>query len=348
MEEEALAVFLALQGQLALQSLGIYADTHAAEFDAPAQGGIPHQQVTIESQESFLVGGAPVIIVGCTQVVLLAVGQLAADAHDEHSPILLTDEVFALLGSLVGIHAQQLLAVDEMYLLGQEVLQLGISLTDVELGAQDGAVDLADNVLEESNGTLLGQYHTLPVPLIDIEAVDIVEFLIGADGIHVGDDTETGVYLIVGQSDSLPLGQTVYHLGYSLVHILDRETDRALHTVQVIIQSQPAQHKQRCSHPAQTEFGAQSTQKKVLYIGLFLQFCLLDGQFGLLQIQQGTIALRFHQFTHLLSSLLPFCFQKTRQNYTFISTLSPYLGRNVNFCLPERSFPHPILPPLWL
>ena len=41
MEEEALAVFLALQSQLALQSLGIYADTHAAELDAPAQGGIP-------------------------------------------------------------------------------------------------------------------------------------------------------------------------------------------------------------------------------------------------------------------------------------------------------------------
>ena len=134
-EVELFAVLLALQSQLALQGLRVHTDTHAAQLHGTVKHRVPHQQVTIEPHESVLIGRTPIVIVGRTQIVLLSVFQFAADADDKHSPILLAYQVFALLGRSVGIKAPQLLAVDKMHLLGKIMLELGISLADIELRA---------------------------------------------------------------------------------------------------------------------------------------------------------------------------------------------------------------------
>ena len=237
MEIQAPAVFLSLQGQLTLKCLLVHSHAHTAEFYASAQDGIPYEQVTIEPLESILVGCTPVIIVGSTQVMFLAIREVASYTHHEHSTIFAADKVLALLGCLVGIHAQEFLAMDEMNLLGQEMLQLRVGLTNKKLGTKDGAVNLTDDMLEEGHCAVLGTNDTLPVPLVHIQAVDIVQFLIGTDGIHVGHNAKSALHVIVGQGDTFPFRQTVYHLGNGLVHILDRETDGALHTIEIIVQS---------------------------------------------------------------------------------------------------------------
>ena len=95
----------------------------------------------------------------------------------------------------------------ELNLLRQEGLQLRIGLTRQVLRTSNGGIDALYHVLQERQRTILLADDGLPVPLVDIQRVQIVQLLIGADGVHVGIDAVARLYLILGQRQTLPFGQ---------------------------------------------------------------------------------------------------------------------------------------------
>ncbi len=234
--------------------------------------------------------------------MFLAVAQLGTDAHDKHGSVLTADGVLALLGRKVRIELAQLLAVDEEDILRQERLDRRISLADHELRTENGAVDFLHDFLQELDVAVLLADHALPVPLVDIERVQVVELLVGTDGIHVGDDAESLANLILGQGHTLPFCQRVYDLGAGLVHVLDGEVDGTFHAVQVIVHSQTAEHEQRRCDAPQTEFARQSGQEEVLDP--------LDGLLSLLQVQCCVIFLGYNQLTHFVCVYIIICVYK--------------------------------------
>ena len=52
----------------------------------------------------------------------------------------------------------------------------------------------------------------LPVPLVDVDGVEVVHLLVAADGVHVGEEALAGVELVALQRQPLPLGQRMHHL----------------------------------------------------------------------------------------------------------------------------------------
>ncbi len=67
--------------------------------------------------------------------------------------------------------------------------------------------------------------------------MQIVKFLIGADGVHVGVKSESRSYAISGQLEPLPLCQTVHHFGSAIAEILYGEIHGAFHSVEIIVDS---------------------------------------------------------------------------------------------------------------
>ena len=140
-----------------------------------------------------------------------------------------------------------------MNLLWQERLQLWIVLASQELGAEDGCIDAANHIFEECDGAITLCNHSLPVPLVNIERMKIIKFLIGTDGVHISIDTIVWLYLIFCQGQALPFSQRVNHLSLCITQILDRESYRALHSIQVVIDTQTLQYEERGGDTAQAQ-----------------------------------------------------------------------------------------------
>ena len=83
--------------------------------------------------------------------------------------------------------------------------------------------------------TVLSRDDSLPVPLVDIERMEIVQLLVGTDGIHIGINAIPRLNLILGKRQTLPFGQRMNDLGLCIAEILDGERHRTLHAIQVII-----------------------------------------------------------------------------------------------------------------
>lgn len=148
------AIFLASELELAEKSLRIDTDAHRRELHGTVENRIPNEQIAIETEETILILGCPVIVVRSAEIMLLAIAKLATNAHDEHGAMLLADGILALLRSHVRVHLTQLLRVDEENVLREERLDGRVRLADIELSAENGAVDLAHNLFQEGDITL--------------------------------------------------------------------------------------------------------------------------------------------------------------------------------------------------
>ena len=62
-----------------------------------------------------------------------------------------------------------------------------------------------------------------PVPLVDVERVDVVKILECADGVHVGIEAVAGGYVIGSEFVTFPFGQRVDHFGFAASHRVDGE-----------------------------------------------------------------------------------------------------------------------------
>ena len=145
--------------------------------------------------------------------------------------------------------------MDEVDFLGQTRFDLGERLISEVFRTADGCIDAAHHILEEGDFTLLGCDDGLPVPLVDIERVEVVQFLVGAYSVHVGIDAVARFDVVLGQRETLPFGQRVHHLGLGVTQVLDGECHGSLHSVEVVVDAETFQHKQRRRDTRQPQFG---------------------------------------------------------------------------------------------
>ena len=172
----------------------------------------------------------------------------------------------------------------------QEGLHLRERLTREVLRAQNGGVDAAHHILQKSERAVALGDDSLPVPLVHIERVEIVELLIGANGVHVGVDAVARLHLVFSQRQALPFGQRVNHLSAGLTHVLDGEGNGALHTVEIVVDTQTLQHKEGGGNTAQTQLRGEILLKEFLD--------LLNAQLGLACAQKGLVNLGLYHFAH--------------------------------------------------
>ena len=106
-------------------------------------------------------------------------------------------------------------------------------------------VDDSDCMLKELIISLISSDNLLPVPLVYIDRVDVVEFLVTPDGVHIGVETAARLSSVSSERHSLPLCKRLYDFNVLFVHILDGELNSSLVTVKVIVESGLRDDKQR-------------------------------------------------------------------------------------------------------
>ena len=178
----------------------------------------------------------------------LAVGEFSSNADDEHRAVFLANLVLPFLRCHVGEHLQEFFAVYEMDVLGEERLDLRVCLADEVFRPPDGVVNSPDDILEVFLCPLLLCDDRLPVPLVHIERVYVVEFLVRPDGVHVGIDAITGFDVVLSEREPLPFSERVHHFRTGIVEVLDGEGDGSLHSVEVVVDAESLQHEKGCCH----------------------------------------------------------------------------------------------------
>ena len=182
--------------------------------------------------------------------------------------------------------------MDKVNLLWQEGLDLRISLTRQILRSADGGIDALHDILQESQRTVFPVNHSLPVPLVHIQRVQVIQLLVRAYRVHICIDAIARLYLILCQRESLPLGQRVHHLSLGIAQILDGEGDGTFHTIQVVVDTKSFQHEQGSRHTSQSQLC-----REVLLEEILNQF---DTLLRLLGVKQRFIHHRFNYLSHII------------------------------------------------
>ena len=84
---------------------------------------------------------------------------------------------------------------------------LGILVPDFVLHMLDDLEDIADSLLKHFVRSFFFVDHHLPVPLVNIDGVQIVHQLIAADRIHIGIQAFMKIEAVFFQRISFPFGE---------------------------------------------------------------------------------------------------------------------------------------------
>ena len=226
----------------------------------------------------------------------LAAPELVADAHDEHRFLVPADGVLPLLGGQVGPGVLQLLGGDEEDVVHQGEVHPRELIAGCAGGLLHRAVDVPDGGHQIFGGALLAGDDLFPVPLVHIDGMQVVQLLVPADGVHVGIQAPARLEAVFAQRPALPLRQGMHHLDVGL-QVPDVKLYRALHAVQVVVETALQGDEQRGGDPLQVERHGQ--------IPLEIVFDHLNSFLGLSYAQAGGIALRQDQLVGCHCSSTP-------------------------------------------
>ena len=98
--------------------------------------------------------------------------------------------------------------------------------------------------LKEIKGAVLGCNDLLPVPLVNVNRVEVVKILVTADSVHIGIYALTRRKTVFFQRESLPLCERMHDLCVS-VDPFYIERHRSFNSVQIIVQSRRRAYVQR-------------------------------------------------------------------------------------------------------
>ena len=273
------------EGQLAVEGFRVHTDAHGGDLQRPVQRFIPEENVAVQ---------IPVVIVGGAAVVGLAGAEKSADLHDAGSLMLPDKGVFPLgTGFQTGIHVFQLLRGDEGDLPAQLGAQLGEADVQAVVGVADGTHDGADDELQEVQIPVFPGNDLLPVPLIDVDGMDVVQRFVPADGVHVGVQAISNGEIVALEGEALPFCQRMHHLSVH-AHGGNVKGHRPLVAVQVIVQA--------------GAFGDEQGRGDALQVqrlGKFLLERLLDignGALGVVGVQHRLVVFGNVNFVHKTAS----------------------------------------------
>ena len=227
----------------------------------------------------------------------LAGAQRAADADDERRVVLAHEGVLAFLRRQVRITIFQLLRRDKRHLALQlrQHLKLRINRAHGALRVTDSGNDIHDRRLEIVQIPVAALNDFFPVPLIDVDRVQIVEhILVAADGVHVGIKALAGIEIIAVERHALPLGERLDDLRL-LASLGNIEQNRALVAVEIVVQAAGLFQKQRRRNAKQIQLRGELILKQT--------FEQADGLLRVINAEQALIALGDIGVHALFSSL---------------------------------------------
>ena len=139
----------------------------------------------------------------------------------------------------------------------------------MRLGAAQDAPDRPDGVLEVVEVALLRRDDLLPVPLVDVDAVVVVEEVVLAHRAHVGDEALAGLHPELLEGEPLPLRGGLDDLrvdGVDVVVVRDVELDRRARTVAVehVVDARLGVDDERDLDPDEVQLAAQARLDLVL------------------------------------------------------------------------------------
>ena len=143
------------------------------------------------------------------------------------------------------------------------IAQLGILAAHGELRIADAGDDVRHRLMQGEQGARLRRDDLLPIPLIDVDGVQVIQLLVPADGVHVGVNALAGVDIVAIERHALPLGQRMDDLRVG-VRAGNIEADRALHAVEIVVQAGGRLDEQRRGHAAQIQFAGERILKHAL------------------------------------------------------------------------------------
>ena len=94
----------------------------------------------------------------------------------------------------------------------------------------DSANDIAYGALEILNIAVVRRDDLFPVPLVNVNGVQVVDLFVAPDGVHIGEEALADVELVALEGKALPLGQRLHDLGVG-ADVGDIEGDGALDAV---------------------------------------------------------------------------------------------------------------------
>ena len=235
----------------------------------------------------------------------LAGAQCAADLHEKQrlAGMLLHEGRFALGRCKIGITILQLLRLDEQHLARKIGMKLRIFDLERLVCDVDRVDDALDGVLQGGFVARFARDDLFPVPLIDIDRVQIVHDLVAADGVHIRDQTFAGAEAVTREGVALPLSQGMHDLRFN-ADVGDVKRDGALIAVEIVIQTGSSFDKQRRRHTQQIERVTQ----------IFLEIVLdeLDRALRFIDAQRARVSSGNTAFTHF-NVLLTYILGKYRK-----------------------------------
>ncbi len=166
----------------------------------------------------------------------------------------------------------------------------------------DGAPEIFKRAVGRADGLF-------PVPLVHIQGVDIVKFLVGTDGVHVGVQSESGVDIVNPELHSFPLCKRVDDFGSAVAKRFHGESHRTLRAVQVIVKSRSGEHEKRSSD-------APEIQRRGKFL-LEILFDSLDGDFSRFGCELLSVVFwnyKWHKES-ISCLIVSFCFVKVINNF---------------------------------
>jgi hypothetical protein len=105
------------------------------------------------------------------------------------------------------------------------------------LGIVNGLVDSLDGILEIFNITILGTDVLLPIELINVQGVCEVDIVITPQTTEVGNNSLTGLDVVIVKSPTLPLGQGEGYLEVNTGEVTWFECSGTLHPVEIVVEA---------------------------------------------------------------------------------------------------------------
>ena len=176
-----------------------------------------------------------------------------ADADEEDRAIAPCQLHLALLRRQARVFRCGILGMHEHDILGKGILKDRIVFAKQEGRPLYGGIDRPDGILEVRKVPILRQHHLLPVPLVDVDRMDLIDIVIGAERIHISIYTPADGNAVVCERHPLPLRKRLDDLHALGIKVAHAEPDRVLHSVKVIIDARDLWNEDGRCHPGKPQ-----------------------------------------------------------------------------------------------
>ena len=225
MERQFSSFIASCLSKLLIQRFFVYPDSHGRNFQCTLKRFMPEQQIPVQF---------PVIIVRCPAVMLLSGSQQVSDLHDKSSLMLFYIKVFSLLWRNFRIHIFQFLRGNKRNFPAKLCIQIFILIFYLIQGITDSSHNTVHCIFQIFQIPVFSCYDLFPVPLVYIYRMEIIQFFISSDRIHICEKSFSHMKIIAVQGHPFPLCQRMDYLSLGAC-IRNIKSDRSLYSVQIII-----------------------------------------------------------------------------------------------------------------